>query len=60
MGDTQSILCNMVAHQLWQYAKILDYIHDIVCIWLTAEYIPGKDNHLADKVVAIFMVRNTE
>ena len=41
MGGTRSEECNEVARKIWYWAEINDN-------WLSASYIPGKDNLVAD------------
>lgn len=47
MGGCRSKLCNSVAREIWHFAIDNE-------MWLTAEYLPGKDNYLADRESRIF------
>jgi hypothetical protein len=42
MGGTHSLLCNLLAKQIWAWAIKSN-------IWLSATHIPGRDNSEADK-----------
>ena len=48
MGGTHSVVCNDIAQNIWQWATSRN-------IWLSAAYVPGSENHVAD-----FKSRNFE
>ena len=48
MGGTHSVVCNDLAQNIWQWATSRS-------IWLSAAYVPGSENHVAD-----FKSRNFE
>ena len=41
MGGTHSLICNDIAKRSWQWATNRN-------IWLSAAYVPGSDNTVAD------------
>ena len=42
MGTSHSSVCNKITYEIWDIARNQD-------LWLSASYIPGKENKLADK-----------
>ena len=47
MGGSQSLLCNTIAREIWEWCMIRH-------IWLTASHIPGKLNVMADTASRVF------
>ena len=41
MGGTHSVVCNDLAQNIWQWVTSRN-------IWLSAAYVPGSENHVAD------------